>query len=61
MVGEFRGAMVNCFEKADLGLMSYILGIEVVQKNDGTFISQKYASDSFEKIQNGEFKACLHS
>jgi len=46
MIAEFRKAMVKCFEMTDLGLMSYFLGIEVIQQDDGIFISQKkYAAD----------------
>ena len=37
----FKEAMVSCFEMIDLGLMSYFLGIEVDQQDDGIFISQK--------------------
>jgi hypothetical protein len=52
MVAEFREAMIRRFEMTDLGLMSYFLGIEVVQQNDGMFISQKkYASDILKKFK----------
>ena len=38
--------MKQQFEMIDLGLMSYFLGIEVQQMDDGIFISQKmYALD----------------
>ena len=44
--------MIRCFEMTDLGLMSYFLDIEVVQHNDGIFISQKkYASDILKKFK----------
>ncbi|KAG4957026.1 hypothetical protein JHK85_043406 [Glycine max] len=33
--------MMKTFEMTDLGLMSYFLGIEVSQRNEGIFISQK--------------------
>ena len=46
MVAEFRKAIVKHFEMTNLGLMSYFLGFEVVQHDDGIFISQKrYAND----------------
>jgi len=44
--------MIRCFEMTDLGLMSYFLGIEVVQQKGGIFISQKkYASDILKKFK----------
>nr|KYP70017.1 Retrovirus-related Pol polyprotein from transposon TNT 1-94 [Cajanus cajan] len=52
MIAEFREAMVKCFEMTDLGLMSYFLGIEVIQQDDGIFISQKkYAADILKKFK----------
>ena len=52
MIVEFREAMIRCFEMTDLGLMSYFLGIKVVQQKDGIFISQKkYASDILKKFK----------
>ena len=38
---KFKEDMMKTFEMTDLGLMSYFLGIEVSQRNDGIFISQK--------------------
>ncbi|XP_071933176.1 uncharacterized mitochondrial protein AtMg00810-like [Coffea arabica] len=44
--------MISQFEMTDLGLMSYFLGIEVHQLDDGIFISQrKYASDILKKFK----------
>ena len=40
MMMEFKEDM-KTFEMTDLGLMSYFLGIEVSQSNEGIFISQK--------------------
>ena len=52
MIAEFREAMVKCFDMTDLGLMSYFLGIEVIQQDDGIFISQKkYAADVLKKFK----------
>jgi hypothetical protein len=41
MFAEFKQSMFKEFEMTDNGLMSYFLGIEVKQENDGIFISQK--------------------
>lgn len=41
--------MMREFEMTDLGLMSYFLGIEVVQKEDGIFICQKRYATEFLK------------
>ena len=41
MFGEFKKSMRNEFEMFDLGLMHYFLGIEVMQSDDGIFLSQK--------------------
>ncbi|CAL1389348.1 unnamed protein product [Linum trigynum] len=40
MFEEFKKTMVREFEMTDIGLMSYYLGIEVTQKEEGIFISQ---------------------
>ncbi|KAG6537928.1 hypothetical protein ZIOFF_003031 [Zingiber officinale] len=40
MFGEFKEAMTKEFEMTDIGLMTYYLGIEVNQREDGSFISQ---------------------
>jgi len=46
MFEEFKKAMIKEFEMSDIGLMSYYLGIEVKQKEDGIFISQqRYAKE----------------
>jgi len=41
MLAEFKAAMFNEYEMTDNGLMSYFLGIEVKQQQDGICISQK--------------------
>ncbi|XP_058740883.1 uncharacterized mitochondrial protein AtMg00810-like [Vicia villosa] len=57
MITKFREAMIRHFEMIDLGLMSYFLGIEVVQQDDGIFISQKnYASDILKKFKREHSK-----
>lgn len=57
MITKFREAMIRQFEMTDMGLMSYFLGIEVVQQNDEIFISQKkYASDILKKFKMEQSK-----
>ena len=52
MVAQFREAMMKHFEMTDLGLITYFLGIEVVQQDHGIFISQKkYANNILQKFQ----------
>ncbi|XP_059066281.1 uncharacterized mitochondrial protein AtMg00810-like [Cryptomeria japonica] len=50
-VDTFKSAMMKEFEMADLGLMRYFQGIEVVQSNKGLCICQsKYAKDVLRKF-----------
>ena len=39
-IEEFKAEMLDVFEMTDLGLMSYFLGMEVKQSDDGIFICQ---------------------
>ena len=39
MFEEFKQTMAREFEMSDMGLMSYYLGIDVKQMEDGIFIS----------------------
>lgn len=41
MLEEFKSSMKREFDMTDLGRMKYFLGIEVTQRDDGIFISQK--------------------
>jgi len=41
MIGDFKHIMMKEFEMTDLDLMSYFLGIEVIQGDDGIFIHQR--------------------
>lgn len=41
MFEDFKKIMAREFEMMDMGPMSYYLGIEVIQSDDGIFISQK--------------------
>jgi hypothetical protein len=50
-IEEFKAEMFDVFEMTDLGLMSYFLGMEVKQSNDGIFICQhKYAKEIVKKF-----------
>ncbi|XP_069146145.1 uncharacterized mitochondrial protein AtMg00810-like [Solanum lycopersicum] len=41
MFSDFKKSMMDEFEMTDLGKMHYFLGFEVVQSDDGIFVSQK--------------------
>ncbi|GKV53076.1 hypothetical protein SLEP1_g59622 [Rubroshorea leprosula] len=57
MFEEFKKAMTQEFEMTDIGLMSYYLGIEVKQNEDGIFISQEaYAKKVLEKFEMANCK-----
>ena len=49
MIGDFKHITMKEFEMTDLGLMSYFLGIEVIQGDDGIFIHQRKFADEFLK------------
>ncbi|WJX77089.1 hypothetical protein P8452_60430 [Trifolium repens] len=49
---EFKRVMIKEFEMTDIGIMSYYLGIEVKQEENGIFISQqKYAKEMLKKFK----------
>ncbi|KAG6471913.1 hypothetical protein ZIOFF_069366 [Zingiber officinale] len=51
MFEDFKRAMTKEFEILDIGIMSYYLGIEVKQRDDGIFISQEgYAKEFIKKF-----------
>ena len=51
MFEDFKKAMTREFEMTDIGLMSYYLGIEVKQMEEGIFISQEgYAREVLKKF-----------
>lgn len=41
LVTEFKTDMMKQFEMSDLGMLTYFLGVEVIQDELGVFISQK--------------------
>jgi Reverse transcriptase (RNA-dependent DNA polymerase) len=59
LVSEFRGKMKQQFEMTDLGLLKYFLGLEVIQREDGMFLSQqKYARDLLKKFEMENCNTC---
>ena len=57
LINEFKVEMLIAFEMADLGLMSFFLGMEVKQDHDGIFIRQKkYARENTQEISYGGLK-----
>jgi hypothetical protein len=51
-IEEFRTSMKKEFQMTDMGLLRYILGIEVKQTNEGILISQtKYAGDILKRFR----------
>ncbi|XP_026458704.1 uncharacterized protein LOC113359253 [Papaver somniferum] len=60
MVKEFMEAMIREFEMTDLGLMSYFLGLEVLQPEDGIFVSQqRYAKEILKRFKMNDCKPIL--
>ncbi|XP_024009339.1 uncharacterized protein LOC112084436 [Eutrema salsugineum] len=57
MVSKFKNVMKNKFAMSDLGLLNYFLGMEIVQKQDGIFLSQEsYAKKLLKKFNMEECK-----
>ena len=60
LLAEFKESMSTQFEMTDMGLMSYFLGIEVKQTDEGILISQKkYAVDVLKKLKMESCKPML--
>jgi hypothetical protein len=54
---EFRNMMANKFEMSMIGELSYLLGLQIKQLKNGTFISQgKYIKDMLKKFWHGGCK-----
>ncbi|XP_006580763.1 uncharacterized protein LOC114411216 [Glycine soja] len=57
MFEELKKVMIKEFEMTDIGLVSYYLGIEAKQKEDGIFISQQnYAKEMLKKFKMDNYK-----
>ncbi|KAE8679315.1 hypothetical protein F3Y22_tig00111402pilonHSYRG01195 [Hibiscus syriacus] len=57
MFNDFKKAMTKEFEMTDIGEMSYFLGVEVKQMQEGIFISQKkYAEEILRKFRMEDYK-----
>ncbi|KAL4335379.1 hypothetical protein GQ457_07G009100 [Hibiscus cannabinus] len=57
MIDEFKKAMMGEFEMTDLGLMSYFLGLENKQGDEGIFISQEaYAKEILRRFKMEDCK-----
>lgn len=55
---EFKEEMMQVFEMTDLGFMSYLLGMEIKQRENEVFIChKKYAKEVLKKFQMEECKA----
>ncbi|GAA0183716.1 transmembrane signal receptor [Lithospermum erythrorhizon] len=51
LIVEFKSSMLSRFDMTNLGIMSYFLGIEVIQNGNGIFIGQKqYAKDILKRF-----------
>lgn len=51
LIKKFKEEMMKKYEMSDLGLLHYFLGIEIIQNEDGIFISQKkYAKTILKKF-----------
>jgi hypothetical protein len=54
--------MQNEFEMSLLGELSFFLGLQIRQRNQGIFISQtKYIREMLEEVQNGRLQTSYHS
>jgi hypothetical protein len=52
LFAQFKNSMMSAFDMTDLGRMRFFLGIEVLQRTDGIFISQrKYAHEILERFK----------
>jgi len=52
MFENFKNSMVQKFEMIDIGLMTHFIGLEVMQKEEGIFVSQSdYATNILERFK----------
>jgi hypothetical protein len=58
LIVECKRALTYEFEKKDLGMMQYILGLELWQRNDAIFLSQgKYIVEILKKFGMSDYKS----
>ncbi|KAG9450495.1 hypothetical protein H6P81_010460 [Aristolochia fimbriata] len=58
MFEDFKNSMTKEFDMTDLGQMAYFLGVEIIQGDEGTFISQKkYASSILSRFKMDNCKS----
>ncbi|KAD1131216.1 hypothetical protein E3N88_43244 [Mikania micrantha] len=58
LLSEFKNTMVDEFDIPDLGDLHYFLGLEITERDDGMFISQKkYAVDLLKRFGMWDCKA----
>jgi Reverse transcriptase (RNA-dependent DNA polymerase) len=58
MIDEFKSTMKKEFEMINLGLMSYFLGLEIKQGDEGIFISQEsYAKGILKRFKMEDCKS----
>jgi hypothetical protein len=54
--------MQNEFEMSLLGELSFFLGLQICQRNQGIFISQtKYIREMLKRFRNGRLQTSYHS
>jgi hypothetical protein len=58
LFAQFKNSMMSAFDMTDLGRMRFFLGIEVLQRTDGIFISQrKYAQEILERFKMDQYNS----
>jgi hypothetical protein len=59
---KFAKDMQNEFEMSLLGELSFFLGLQICQRNQGIFISQtKYIREMLKRFRNGRLQTSYHS
>nr|CAD1832705.1 unnamed protein product [Ananas comosus var. bracteatus] len=59
LICDFKNIMMHEFDMSDLGLLHYFLGLQVMQTDNGIFLTQeKYAVDLLKKFKLQNCKGC---